>query len=112
MRARKYNKKVELWQTSLVSDGFGGSGVSPNLLKSIWCKFITLDRISRSTDLGLTETTNTLIIQLRKRSDFDFNSETMFFKYRGDNYMIQSEPINVGFEDREIQITLKKSVNA
>ena len=53
MRARKYNKVVELWQTAPSFDGFGGNTVSSTLITKTWCKFITLDRISRSTDFGI-----------------------------------------------------------
>ena len=108
MRARKYNKRLEVWQTAPLDDGFGGETASETLLSSTWCKFITLDRLSRSTDFGVTDTTDTLIIQLRKRNDLTYTSKNQFFKYRGLKYIIQGTPINVGFEDREIQITLKQ----
>jgi hypothetical protein len=108
MRARKYNKRLEIWQTSPVSDGFGGSTLQPTLITYSWCKLVTLDRNSRSTDFGITDTTDTIILQLRKRNDLAYNSKNQFFKYRGLKYIIQGTPINVGFEDREIQITLKQ----
>ena len=108
MRARKYNKKIEVWQTAPLSDGFGGSTISETLLTSSWCSINTLDRISRSTDFGITDTNDTIVVQLRKRNDLIYNSKNLYFKYRGYKYLIQSEPINIGFEDREIQITLKR----
>lgn len=108
MRARKYNKKIEVWQTAPVIDGFGGSIVSETLITRSWCHLTTLDRVTRSTDFGITETNDTIIIKLRKRNDLTYNSKNLFFKYRGLKYIIQSEPINIGFEDREIQITLKQ----
>ena len=40
--------------------------------------------------------------------DLAYNSKNQFFKYRGLKYIIQGTPINIGFEDREIQITLKQ----
>ena len=111
MRARKYNKKIELWQTSRVEDGYGGNYTSDILITSTWCQIITLDRLSRSTDVGITDTNDTLIIKLRKRNDLTYNSLNQFFVYRNEKYLIQGTPINIGFEDREIQITLIRLSN-
>lgn len=112
MRARKYNKRVEIWQTTPKSNGYTvNGGTDETLITTSWCQLVTLDRINRSTDLGLIDTTNTIIIKLRKRNDINYNSINQFFKYRGLKYIIQGEPINVGFEDREIQITLTQQSN-
>jgi len=108
MRARKYTKKIEVWQTTKVSDGFGGNGVTNELLASSWCEILTPDKLMRNTDFGVTGTANTIIARLRKRNDLPYNSVNQFFVYRGDKYLLQGAPINVGFEDREIQITLTR----
>jgi len=109
MRARGYNKQIELWQTTKVSDGFGGNGVTNELITRTWCNIKTpLNGSYRTTEEGVTDTFNSLIITLRKRNDVVYNSLNLFFKYRGDKYIINSEPINVGFEDREIQIMIIK----
>tara|TARA_R110000851_G_scaffold311662_1_gene471928 strand:- start:244 stop:591 length:348 start_codon:yes stop_codon:yes gene_type:complete len=106
MRARKYNKKIEIWQTSTVSDGYGGGGVTSTRLTSVWCKFITNDALLRSTDIGQTETSNKLMLKVRKNPNINYNSKNMYFVYRNIEYMIQGTPINIGFEDRELQLTL------
>ena len=108
MRARKYTKKIEVWQTTKVVDGFGGNGITTELITSTWCEIITLDKLYRDTDFGVTDTANTIVIRLRKRNDLTYNSLNQFFKYRGEKYLFQGTPINVGFEDREIQITLTR----
>lgn len=109
MRARKYNKRIDVYQVTNVSDGFGGNGVGvPTLIARSWCKLITLNKLDRNTDVGIIDTIDTIVIQLRKRNDLDYNSKNMYFVYRSEKYIMQSEPINVGFEDREIQITLKR----
>ena len=108
MRARKYNKQIEFWQTTKVSDGFSGNVVTTELVAKSFCKIITNTNIYNDKQFGLSETTNRIVIQLRKRNDITYNSKNQFVKYRGDNYIISSEPVNVGFEDREIQITLTK----
>lgn len=109
MRARKYNKQIEIWQFTKQKDGFGGNvGGEPILLTKSRCKIITNNKIYQNKEFGLSETTNRIVIQLRKRNDITYNSKNQFVKYRGEKYAINSEPVNVGFEDREIQITLTK----
>lgn len=108
MRARKYNKQIEIWQTTKVSDGFGGNTVTTELIAKSFCKIITNNNIYQNKEFGLSETTNRIVVQLRKRNDITYNSKNQFVMYRGDKYIISSEPVNIGFEDREIQITLTK----
>lgn len=111
MRARQYNKQIEVWQTTHVSDGFGGNGVTSALLTKSWCKITTPNNnhgIYRTTNVGVTDTSNTLVVTLRKRNDITYNSLNQYFLYRGVKYVISSEPINVGFEDRDIQIVITK----
>lgn len=110
-RARKYNKRIEVWQTLPVQNEWGGSTVTPQLITTTWCELITTNTAYRSTDMGIIDTTDTITIKLRKRNDLTYNSKNQYFKYRGFKYVIQTEPINVGFEDREIQITLKKEMS-
>lgn len=107
MRARKYNKRVEIYQTTPKSNGYTvNGGTDETLIATSWCQIVTLDKISRNTDLGIIDTTNTVVMRLRKRNDLNYNGINQFFKYRGLKYIIQGHPVNVGFEDREIQITL------
>lgn len=108
MRARGYNKKIEVWQTTIDADGYGGNGVTNTLISSSWCNIKTPNKNYRSTDDGVTDTTNTLIVTLRKRNDLVYNSLNLYFVYRGVKYIISSEPVNVGFEDRDIQILITK----
>lgn len=111
MRARKYNKKIQIWQTAPVSDGFGGNIISETLLSNAWCKLITNPKnANRQTDFGETETFDRLAIQLRKNKNLVYDPKTMFFKYRGIDYNMVSEPTNIGFEDREIEIIIVKRI--
>ena len=106
-RARKYNKKIELWQTSDVFDGYSGNAPVSALIAQVWCEIKTNNSTYRDTDFGKTETSNRLVVKLRKRNDINYVSKNLFFKYRGHTYTIVSEPINVNFEDREIQIIIE-----
>lgn len=112
MSARKYNKRVEVWQTNaLPEDDFGDNDVEPILLTTTWCKLITTNKNYRTTEFGIIDTTDTIDIELRKRNDLPYNSKNQFFVYNNEKYNIQNEPIDIGFENREIRITLKKEMS-
>jgi head-tail adaptor len=108
MSCRRKSKRVEIWQTSNVPNGFGGNSVSETLITSSWAEVITLNNTNRSTDIGITSATNTIKIKLRKRNDITYNSINQFIKYRGYKYIIQNQPFNVGFRDEEIEIIAVK----
>jgi len=108
MRSRKLSKRIEIWQTSNVSDGFGGNTVAETLIARSWAEIITLNDTNRSTDIGITSATNTIKIKLRKRNDLTYNSINQFIKYRGAKYIIKNQPFNVGFRDDTIEIIAVK----
>ena len=108
MRSRKLSKRIEIWETTNVADGFGGSTVSEGLIASSWAEIITLNDINRSTDIGITSATNTIKVRLRKRNDITYNSINQFLKYRGFRYIIKNQPFNVGFRDDRIEIIAVK----
>jgi SPP1 family predicted phage head-tail adaptor len=108
MRSRKLSKRIEIWQTSNVSDGFGGNTIAETLITSSWAEVTTLNNTNRSTDIGITSATNTIKIKLRKRKDITYNSINQFIKYRGYKYIIQNQPFNVGFKDEVIEILAVK----
>ena len=89
----------------------GSVVTSETLLSSYWCKIITNPKnANRQTDFGETETFDKLEIQLRKNVVISYDPKTMFFKYRGVEYNMVSEPVNIGFEDREVQITVVRKI--
>ena len=106
MRARGYSKQIEVWQTTPSDDGFGGDGVTASLLGKSWCDIKTPNKNYRTTAEGITDTNNIFILTLRKRNDLVYNSDNMYFVYKTVKYVISSEPVNVGFEDRDIEITI------
>ena len=108
MRSRKLSKRIEIWQTSNVSDGFGGNTVAETLIASSWAEIITLNDVNRSTDIGITSATNSIKVRLRKRKDITYNSINQYLKYRGFKYIIQNQPFNVGFRDDVIEILAVK----
>ena len=97
--ARQFNKRIEVWQTVPVADGFGGkrkTANSDNIITTTWAKLETLDS-TQVTALGLDYTKSSLLVTVRKRNDVIFNSKTLYIKYRGNKYTITSFPTDENF---------------
>ena len=114
-RARKYNKQIELWQTIIGDDGYGGSiRTSDVLITTTKCRIETFNLggkySNRSIDLGLTDTTNAIKILLRKRKDLAYNSLNQFFVYAGEKYTIQNQPLDINYFGTEIEIIAVKEI--
>lgn len=108
MRARFYNKVIEFWQIATIPDGYGGLTTTDIFITKSWCSVKTASNnsryVSRLTDLGITDPTSAIIINLRYRSDIDYNAINQFIKYRGDKYVIQTAPTNINFRNTEIEL--------
>ena len=106
-RARQFTKRVEIWQTAAVVDGFGGNDVADMLIATSWAKVETMSGgrfANRTTDLGITETNQGVMFTFRKRNDLTYNSINQYLKYRGVKYIISSFPDNVDFNDAFVEI--------
>lgn len=112
MISREYNKRIEIWQTAVVDDGYGGDTVSETLIASSWAKVSSASNNARSigrlTDLGITDPNNAIIVKLRHRNDLTYNAINQYLKYRGVKYIIQNDPTNIDFKDVDIEIIAVK----
>ena len=104
MKARKYTKRIQFYQTTNVADTYGGFTVSEALVATSWCNIKTVSNGQRLTDLGISDPSNSIILQLRQRNDIDYSALDMYVKYRGVKYIIQNAPTNTDFNDTEIEI--------
>jgi head-tail adaptor len=86
-----FNKRVDIYQTSNVADGYGGNTVSELLITSSWAnvKYLSTNKAASLNDLGINDALNTIEVILRKRNDITYNSINQFLKYDGDKYVIQ-----------------------
>lgn len=87
--ARKYDRRVQIYVKSEVSDGFGGATLTNSLLAVTWANISTI-RTDKLQDYGLDETRGVIKIHVRHRNDIDFNDENLFFVYRDQPYEIVS----------------------
>ena len=112
MRSRRLNKRIEIWQTAKVADGFGGSTVSETLITSSWCEIKTYNKVTNGDSIGIKNPTNTVMFKLRLRNDITYNSINQFIKYRNEKYIILNQPFNVNFRDKTIEIlAIKQAPN-
>ncbi len=96
MNARQFNKRIEVWQTTSTADGSGGNTVSENIITTTWAKLETLSS-TQITTLGLSYTKESLLVTTRKRKDFNYNSKTIYIKYKDNKYTITSYPSDEDF---------------
>ena len=116
MIARKYTKRIELWQTSIIADGYGGNTVSTTLISKSWANVKTASNnsryASRMVELGVTDPINAIIIQLRQRNDITYNAINQFIMYQGVKYIIQNAPTNIDFNGTDIEIIATREATA
>lgn len=113
MRGRAFNKRVEIWNTSSVSDGFGGNTVTETLAGTSWAKIETSNpnRSDLSGDSGILDAVSSIVITMRKRDDLTIDMQTQFIKYANQKYILNSNPIDVDFKDSFIKIVCTKESN-
>lgn len=86
-KSRKYNKRVEIWKVTQVSDGFGGQTTQKALDKEVWMH-ISSNISGRAIEQGITDALTTLKFEQRYRTGIDI--QDTFFKYKGQEYVLQS----------------------
>lgn len=115
MNSRDLNKRIAIYSTEPVSDGFGGFTTSGTLVGNSWAKIesVSPGKAKSLTDYGIDDPQNTIQITARKREDLVYNLEWHYVIYRGSEYKIVSTPTNTNFEDRFITfMATKKSISS
>lgn len=105
-RAREYSKKISIYSSGASPDGFGGNTITNFKLLDVFAKLETLDKFKyRNIDFGDIDMSNSLMVTIRKRSDFDLDYKNMYIVYRGYRYVISDRGINYDFHDDYIRFT-------
>jgi len=89
MKARKYNRRVELYTTSAVSDTYGGSTVTDTLVTKSWAEIRTPNRNDVERGIGIEDPSTQIIVNLRYREDTDY-SVIQYLKHKTVKYIINS----------------------
>jgi SPP1 family predicted phage head-tail adaptor len=107
MIAREYTKRIDIYQGTEASDGFGGNTVSYELIASSWAKLVNPSS-SRFTDLGLSDLSDSLLFKVRFRGELNYNGRNLYLNYNGDTYVIQSIT-DLDMVHRELDILCTKA---
>lgn len=107
MTNRNYNRRVQIYAITQVSDGYGGFTVTESLVGESWAKIKTVANssryVGRLTDLGITNPLDAIVVNLWNRNDITINPVTHFLVYNGSKYMIQALT-NMDLRNRDLEI--------
>jgi len=102
MLAREYDRLIEIWVNTPVSDGFGGNNMVSSLVKKIYCKIKT-GAGAKFERFGIMDFKNPVIFSVRGNKNGITYTENHFVKYKGSSYMIKGiEP--VGLDGQELNL--------
>ena len=115
MRARGFSKRIEIWQTFEQDDGYGGHTLIDAQITTTWAKVNTFGNksskySSKLSDFGISDTQTAITVQVRKRSDFDYNSLNQFIMYNGVKYTIATFPTDNNFNHSIIEFIAVREV--
>lgn len=106
-RAREYNKKISIYSSGAIPDGYGGSTITNFKLLDSFAKLETLDKFKyRNIDFGDIDMANSLVVTMRYRSDFKLDYKNMFVMYRNQRYTISDRGFNNDFQNNYIQFLI------
>ena len=88
IKARELTKRVEIWTSTVVPDGFGGNTVTNVLLTTRWCKIEDVGSNSYQDQAGITDFTDTQKFTFRYDASLIINPKKHTFKYGGLEYSI------------------------
>lgn len=108
MRSRQFRKRIEVWQTSEVADGFGGYTVSDTFFGYTWANIKSINSNRDLTLFGVNNTQLAVEVTVRKRSDITYDGVSQYIKYGGKKYMIVSFPEDVNFDGSIIKFIAVK----
>lgn len=108
MDARAYDKKISIYQTEQVDDGYGGQVPSdPVLVKKVWAK-ISTNAGNRFQSFGISDFKNPTLFQVRGKKNGIVYNENHFVEYRGRKFYIKGIE-NRGFDDMEVNLYCDES---
>jgi SPP1 family predicted phage head-tail adaptor len=102
MIARKYDRIIEMWTTTTVSDGFGGNTVTTALDYTLWAN-VTTNNASRTNENGQNDNFVQVVFTIRNNPNLNISIKDNFIKYNNVIYNIDSV-LNIDLDNIDIQI--------
>lgn len=106
--SRRFNKRVQIWQTKRVKGEFGGNKVYLELITNSWAEIKTHKDTRRDTEVGVSDYSEKLDIVLRYRKDIAYNSVNQFLMYRGVKYVFTMSPNDMDFSSTYVTLTASR----
>ena len=107
-KSRQANKRVEIYETTLVADGVGGSTATFALTATRWAIVEDMKASSYQSEAGITDFTNTYKFTFRYDADLTINPVIHILKYGGLEYSILDVKTD-GFK-HVLQIVIAKQI--
>ena len=108
MSSRRFNKRIEIHETSVVDDGYGGNTTTTALVSTVWAYLRSAKSINLD-DFGLNATQLVIKVTVRKNPNIDIDSNKHFIKYQGDDYTIITYPTDDDFDHKTITFLAVKN---
>ena len=102
MISRKYDRIIEMWITTTVSDGFGGNTVTTALDYTLWAN-VTTNNASRTNENGQNDNFVQVVFTIRNNPNLNISIKDNFIKYNSVIYNIDSI-LNIDLDNIDIQI--------
>jgi SPP1 family predicted phage head-tail adaptor len=102
MIARKYDRIIEMWITTTVSDGFGGNTVTTAQDYTLWAN-VTTNNASRTNENGQNDNFVQVVFTVRNNPNLNISIKDNFIVYNSVIYNIDSV-LNIDLDNIDIQI--------
>jgi hypothetical protein len=102
MISRKYDRIIEMWITTTVSDGFAGNTVTTALDYTLWAN-VTTNNASRTNENGQNDNFVQVVFTIRNNPNLNISIKDNFIKYNNVIYNIDSV-LNIDLDNIDIQI--------
>jgi len=102
MIARKYDRIIEMWITTTVSDGFGGNTVTTAQDYNLWAN-VTTNNASRTNENGQNDNFVQVVFTVRNNPNLNISIKDNFIKYNNVIYNIDSI-LNIDLDNIDIEI--------
>jgi len=88
MISRQYDKKIQIYQTTSTSDGFGGTIPVDVLVGSFWSE-VKQNSAFRDTQVGASDIKNNYSFKIRSSAKITSNNiDNLFIMYRSKKYVV------------------------
>lgn len=87
MISRQYTRKIAIYKTTDVSDGYGGNTVTDVLIGSYWAE-VKQNSAFRDNSIGKSDIKNNYLFKIRANDNLTPDIDNLSIVYRGNKYVV------------------------